>query len=551
MKLKILFITNLLERRGRNRLRCIMHGYRFLKESNQLGLITEVKEALTNTHLGKISVHSSTVIFGTALKNSELIIRQYLLVRVGSMNLNKSLLYALGKPGSKVIHPLPPEWRKIIEQHGFKVAKIRSALAWNGFVMTMLAYGFASIAIQTFKNIKSIFHPSYHSLGEYAYFDTLTAGNLPQPCSDGRSHDIVTWYQQWPGRVKELDTLCHGVKGNAKQKIEGISVISIPSAILPLSHLSAMVRFIGWGITASLKAFVDLFRGRWWHALLLSQAAKSAQVRLQDTEKLARDYLFHNSGWIYRPLWTYEAEKLGSRIIFYFYSTNCESFKTPEGYPIQANNWQAMNWSLYLVWDEYQADFVRRAVGEGANINIVGPIWFQTSVKEIQSLTPRSIAVFDVQPFRDSRYQIFGLDKEYYTPNTANQFLHDIYQVIKECEASMVLKRKRNIGNMLNRRYAIVVDKLNNSDNLVAIEPDISAILVIEKCNAVISMPFTSTALLGKELGKPSIYYDPHSIVQKNDRAAHGIPIISGVVELRHWITTVCAMLPLHQLKDA
>lgn len=537
LKLKVPLITNLLERRGSRRLRRVMRGYRFLKESNQLGLITEVKEALTNTHLGVVSAHSSTVIFGAALKNSELIIRQYLLVRVGSLNLNKSLLYALGKPGSKVIHPLPPEWRKIIEQHGFKVAKIRSALAWNGFVMTMLAYGFASIAIQTFKNIKSIFHPLYHSLGEYAYFDTLTAGNLPQPCSDGRSHDIVTWYQQWPGRVKELDTLCHGVKGIAKQSIEGKSVISIPSAILPLTHLSAMFRFIGWGITASLMAFVDLFRGRWWHALLLSQAAKSAQVRLQNPDKLARDYLFHNSGWIYRPLWTYEAEKLGSRIIFYFYSTNCESFKTPEGYPIQVNSWQAMNWPLYLVWDEYQADFVRRAVGTSANISIVGSIDLTSNPQEINALPKNSFAVFDVQPVRESFYCTLGSAIEYYTPETCTQFLIDIYEVLKNNKLTLVHKRKRTIGNLAHYKYRNLLHNLNDKTDLIKIDTSINAKRIVENCVGIISMPFTSTALLGRELNKPSIYYDPYGQIQKDDRGAHGIPIITGKAELQEWVT--------------
>ena len=42
-------------------------------------------------------------------------------------------------------------------------------------------------------------------------------------------------------------------------------------------------------------------------------------------------------------------------------------------------------------------------------------------------------------------------------------------------------------------------------------------------------MPFTSTALVARNLGKPSYYYDPSGIIQNDDRAAHGIPVISGV----------------------
>jgi len=51
--------------------------------------------------------------------------------------------------------------------------------------------------------------------------------------------------------------------------------------------------------------------------------------------------------------------------------------------------------------------------------------------------------------------------------------------------------------------------------------------------------PFTSTALIARELGKPSIYYDPFGICEKDDRAAHGIPILSGQKELQDWLSAL------------
>ncbi len=516
-----------------------MHGYRILKESNQLDKISDVKESLANSRFSYCSVGAAKLFFGAALNNAEIAIRQYLIIHVAGLSLNKSLLYSIGKPGSAIIHPLPPEWRRIIEQHGFRVSKIRSVFAWQGFVILRMAYGIATIAIQAIVNFKAVLFHSLQPLGRYAYFESLTVDNLPQSGKDGRSYDIVTWYQQWAGRILGLDTLCHSVKGASPRIINNIPVISTPSAILPLTRFIAIIRYVVWGIAASATAIFDLFRGRWWHALLMREAAKSVQVRLQDPYKIAKDYMFHQSGPLYRPLWTYEAEKHGSRITFYFYATNIEGFKPPEGYNNKAYTWQTMNWPHYLVWDEYQADFVRRAVGKNANISVTGPIWFENSEKAMKFLPQNSIAVFDVQPHRDSRYQIYGADQEYYTPSTANQFLLDIYHVLKEFKVTMVLKRKRNIGNMLNRRYSTVVQKLNNSGHLISVEPDISARRVIERCAAVISMPFTSTSLIGRELGKPAIYYDPLGMVQKDDRAAHGIEIISGTQELFEWVNSV------------
>lgn len=52
---------------------------------------------------------------------------------------------------------------------------------------------------------------------------------------------------------------------------------------------------------------------------------------------------------------------------------------------------------------------------------------------------------------------------------------------------------------------------------------------------AIISAPFTSTALLVP--GVLSAYFDPIDWIQKEDRAAHGIPILSGPDELRAWLT--------------
>ena len=71
---------------------------------------------------------------------------------------------------------------------------------------------------------------------------------------------------------------------------------------------------------------------------------------------------------------------------------------------------------------------------------------------------------------------------------------------------------------------------------MITVDPDTSAYKLIEQCSAAISMPFTSTALVARELGKPSCFYDPTGLIQRDDRAAHGIPIMIGRVELQTWL---------------
>lgn len=537
--LKIPLISRYLDRRGRRRLRCIMRGYRRLKEANRLGEIGAVRDVLTNTPLGIDMRGVSTLIFGAGVRNAELSARQYVLTRaVGGVALNRSILHSVGMPGSGLVHHLPPEWRKVLRELGFKVGGFRSAVAWNGFVALFFVYGLWSIGKGTVSCIRELVRPSTPELGRFAFFEGLSAGNLPQLGQDGQSHDIVTWYQQWSARDLDLDSFCHSVKDIAPSAVNGVPVLCIASAVPALNRFGQIVRYLGWGVAASAVAFIDLLRGRWWHPIFLSQASLAATVRYHDSHALARDYLFHNGDWVYRPLWTYEAERQGSRVTFYFYSTNCEEFKRPEGYPVQSHSYQSMSWPHYLVWDDYQASFVRRAVGESANISVVGPIWFHTSATEIPAFPLGCVAVFDVQPMRASRYQVLGAPWEYFTPETSSRFLLDIHAVIKDFGGKMVLKRKRHIGRLLHARYRVLMEALLNQDEIEVVDPDLSALGVIDRCAAVISMPFTSTALLGRELGKPTIYYDPFGVIQKDDRAAHGIQVVSGVAELKEWFTT-------------
>lgn len=537
--MKVSCITEILKRFTRSRLRRIMRGYRFLKETDQLGLISAVKNELTNTRFGRIDHNISRLFFGAGAEKPELITRQYLLTRIGGLGLNKALLYSLGAKGSSVIYPMPRLWQEVVARYGFRVARIRCSLAWIGYVGIFWGYGVLSIAKYIGVSLCEIIRPHTPVLGRYVYFVGLTAGNLPQPCRDGRSHDIISWYAGWKDKADNIDTLAHGVAKVKPCNVNGFKVMFSSRAVFPICHISGLISFIVWALVTILCSALDLFRGRWWHAMLLVEFAKAAMGRFQISDKLARDYMFHNSGWIYKPLWTYEAEKKGSRIIFYFYSTNCENFKRSEGYPIQTGSWQVMNWPLYLVWDEYQADFVRRAIGEVANIKIVGSIWFQSSTVEMSEVPASSVAVFDVQPLRSSLYQIMGGPQEYYTPQIANQFLSDIHTVIREGKGTMVHKRKRNIGKMLHPKYAALVKSHTAAYDVFSIEPDISAIRVIESCCAVISMLFTSTALWGRELGKPSVYYDPSGVVQKDDRAAHGIQVLCGKDELRNWLVSL------------
>lgn len=526
----------MIKRHQRCRLRRIMRGYQVLKRSGRLDRIAAVKQALTEHSLNLTDKDFSLVVMGCGAESGEIIVRQYLLTMAAGGNLNCALLSTLGKKQARVVFYLPKEWREILSQHGFEVANFRSAVLWQLYVCACLLYGMAKIGKIAFAGItsgKSIDPKSKR----YVHFADLGPGNLPKEINGSRSHDVISWYLQWPGKKKGIEAVHHSVANALPTAVGNIAVLPCRGTLPDLAGASSVASYIFWGLRACFIAAIDCLQGRWWHALLLPQAALAAQVRTLPADSLAREYLFHNSGWIYRPLWTYDAERSGSAITFYFYSTNVEGFKRSDGYPPLGYGWKAATWSHYLVWDDYLAGFVRRAVGEQVNISVVGQIWFQSSAAEMPRFDKPGVAVFDVTPHRQSRYCTLGLDYEFYIPAISNTFLEHVANATRQIDAVMLWKRKRKIGSVAHPHYRHFADRLSERGDVALVDPDISALRVIESSCAVISMPFTSTALIARELGKPTCYYDPTGLIQKDDRAAHGIPILSGPDELKAWLS--------------
>jgi len=412
-------------------------------------------------------------------------------------------------------------------------------MLWHLYVLGAWFYGLLQIAKVIISGLKSLIQKP-KAPNSHVYFANLSSSNLPHGINGQKSYDIVSWYLQWSGRAQSVEAVHHSVTNFPNKVIDGIDLVFQAQALPALVGWKPVAKYASWGVITSFIALMDCFRGRWWHAFLLNQSALSAQVRFSPKTTLACEYFFHNSSWIYRPLWTYDAEKIGSKITFYFYSTNCENFKISEAEASIAYGWKAMSWPCYLVWDKWQADFVKKAAGIDAEIKEVGSIWFSSSPASELAEFENAIAVFDVQPMRDSFYKTLGMGFEYYIPAIANHFLSDISYVLSEVNLIMALKRKRNIGNFSHRSYQKYLDVLKGKNLFVEVDSYIAAAEIINRCKAVVSMPYTSTALIAREMGKPSCYYDPTGCLSKDDVAAHAIPVLRRCSELRDWVAEVC-----------
>jgi polysaccharide biosynthesis PFTS motif protein len=516
-------ISKYIDRRQRSRLRVINKGYRQIKKEGKLDFPLRLKNILSKVKLDDLDLSKSLLRQNDF--NVELSIRQYLTERILGLSFNKSILYSIGS-NTPLRHPLPLEWRNALIEQGVEVDNLQSDLLWKMYGLVYWArgalYGLRSAFLLSKKNSR---------LGNYVYFSDLNDQCISNNIN---SNNILNWYLQWSGRAEEIDSICHSVNGVSNGKLGKFEIIQTDG--LPYITSMDIFRYGMFVIYASIYSFVYSFFQP-INGFFLTEILKTKRIDLANCGDLARDYLFHNSTPFYRPIWTYFAEEKGSRILFYFYSTNNENFKTINGYPVQSP-WHLINWPHYLVWDEYQTSFIKRFDSNNAVIEEVGNIWFSSSDSNFIVNLESAIAVFDVTPVKQNFYIKLGQCLEFYTPKVANQFLNDIQVVLAEKNYFMIHKMKRT-NPMSHESYNKNIKKLKDKDNYSAIEPDLDAVQLTQKTEATISMPFTSTAIIAKLNGKPSVYYDPSGLIQKDDRAAHGIPVLSNIDELEEWVKSI------------
>ena len=520
-----------------------MRRFRILKKSNRLHVINNLHRELALLNLGIDPKKFNSTIMGAGMHSPEIILRQYLLAKFGYTNFISSLLYASGNKNCRILFPLPKKWRMKVEAEGFAVNHFGCSALWQIYLWIMFFYG----AYKTYEVIKkSIISILFsrrsariNSVSEYSYFSDLTGANLPNININGKSYDVVSWYINWNKKPIGIKSVRHNVFGAEPLNIGKILVDFQDSPIPNFSSWHSIIKYSIWACAAILISMFDLARGRWWHAFILNQAALSGKARLLPRKNLAREYMFHNSSWFCRPLWTYDVASSGSEVTLYFYSTNCEHFLTSKKYGPISFGYKSMTWKKYLVWDIYQKDFIHRAVGSDVRIEIVGPIDFHAGLTNLPKVDKPLVAVFDMTPYRSSRYCLLVPENDFHTPTFVNKFLEDIHNSLSKYNLLMAYKPKRDIGKRSHPLYRKMLSSIGQFDNVIKVDPRTSASYLIESCCGVISSPYTSTAIIAKEMGKPSIYYDPSKTLRRGDRAAHGVPVIQSRVELESWFRSL------------
>lgn len=465
-------------------------------------------------------------------------LRQRLVTTVIYKHLLPELLLHLHQTNEPVVAGLPKAWRKRLHDLRIPFQKTFSQLKW-GFTLILFYLFGVRTSLQLLKSgLQRSIPPKPAS--PYAVLMNLNANNLPPPrLLHEPSYDFVTWYRTSAICDPRVTTLWAHLP-QSKQSTTDPQSIKASYFFPQLEGRLVLFQFVFRLLLLLSEVLIKGLRGAWWEVVLLEQQVHLTYALMMKKDDFARSYVFNNSYLFLRPLWSYLAEAAGSTIDLVFYATNVEPFGLSPSDPRPYwPGYQGMTWQRYGVWDDYQAALVRSWGYATEPVVILGPVGFTDGNLPLPNLPPEYVVIFDVTPQRSDLWALRGMPQPYYTASMATQFLEDIAEALAINRLGMVHKRKREIGKIAEVQYREALEKILKNENTVAVDPDIAAQHLIEKSIAVISMPFTSTALTARAMGKPSIYYDPLGILMKEERLAHGIPIIGDKKSLITWLRSL------------
>ncbi len=186
----------------------------------------------------------------------------------------------------------------------------------------------------------------------------------------------------------------------------------------------------------------------------------------------------------------------------------------------------------HWVWTKKFGEYISN-LNRDSNFSFVGPILFYNPEHKMKSFEKKTISIFDVIPIIDYGYT--GSFKNYYTVETISNFVGNILLVVKKIrdeysvDIDVVLKSKRRMDSRYHDlQYFDNLDKYLEKFGFFKVIQDTTNLYdLIKNSMMTFSVPFTSTAEVGKELEIPSFYYDSSAKIRPNKKI-YEIPFLDS-----------------------
>ena len=428
--------------------------------------------------------------------------------------------------GGKFIFPLPVKWQKSLEESGMKINKTLSLFLYYLFLIYSFflgVYFFFKIIIKYiyFK----FFKKTQVSFDKFTIFRNTSTSRMN--LNSRTQYNLVNWYKS---KIDKNANIVFFSSQNKNKQYNNELAEANNEQFLFYKDFE-IFKFIFLFIK-SLADFrkISLIE---FNLLLFEELIELNFYCSIKTNKINK-ILFMWTNNIFKPLWVYKMEEKNIPVTVLINGCINEiRINHDLSFDYDHEGLRNMMWNNYFVWDQVNSEFLRQKIKKKINIQITGPNFFSDIDMDFV-LPERSVTIFGYEDNKKNIGNNTILDYENCDKNFQKKFYNDIYDIAIKNGFHVVIKRK-NENKLQFKKYLYFFYKFFLRPNTLSINSNISAFRVIKKSNIIISMPFTSTALIGSMYKKKSIYYDPFCWIKKNDPSGSNLPLISGKDELENW----------------
>tara|TARA_A100001011_G_scaffold395611_1_gene491134 strand:- start:7651 stop:9333 length:1683 start_codon:yes stop_codon:yes gene_type:complete len=481
-------------------------GYKFFNNPSQSDLYYRIIEDLDDCNFKIESNKFSKIIFGENIINHEKILKQIILKFIlnqsrSHLNISRSILFSK-QTNNKLIYPLHHVFSHILEKNNIQINKNLSFIYWYFIIIFFYLIGILKIL----KILLNFFKSPKYNFKDSVYFANLPKETLDVDKNIQTKENFFTFILDYHKQKNlKLKTIYHSINkyNNLNFNDFNISYSNIYNDSL---NFFEKINFVVWSIKAILLSFIDIFRGRWWHAFLLSEAAERQIVSNTSFKKLHKIYLFNQvSGYIFRPLWTYEAEKKGSEIVFYFYSLNYSPITQKQRRPPAI---KTSSWNQYIVWNKQHEQYLKTVCKINFEVFYISPVFLITGMKDFIPPEENFITVFDIPPFRTVYQKSILSGSNLYNVDNCINFIQNIIEISSKNNLKVILKIKR-LNSVIHSKYLVYLKNEVLKGNLLILHDSISTISLIKNSRLIISYPVTTTNKLADLYNIKNYYYLP------------------------------------------
>ncbi|MEQ8390855.1 MAG: polysaccharide biosynthesis PFTS motif protein [Thalassospira sp.] len=467
---------------------------------------------------------------------AKLCLRQY-----GIANNYSFLLTELSKPladrNASISLPLPPAWRKHYRLQGLNVSR-SSVLRFYVSLIDNYLRGI-SLAGRLLKDNPEDFAPSNLN-GQFDGFFHFNLAHFGSYLEDSRRRDFHYWYQNYYKEEERFAFVVEmlGASYRDQKKPRFMGGASLFSRISSDGDKKLFRRKV---VRMAVKAAIGGLLGAWWLPAMFTEAVKLEYFKLLPKGSRARRYVFNAGSCLMRPLWSYHAETSGSEVVCVFYSANFVTFTPAKDIPAaRTAGLAAMVWPKIIVTDdESKAALVSYGLPEQKISVSQTFIDFSDSAAPLPQLRGKSLLVFDVPPYRTYFKASRGFHNAYYTYPQWYKFIEDIISVARKHNWTVVLKSKRLSHKFHEKAFDDAMALMGDRSGIRVLDAGMSPSRVISCVDAVIAMPFTSPAVAGKIMNKPTLFYDPGGQLDHCESLAHDLPMEHTKEGLDAWLSKV------------